>query len=119
MFVCMHTSADASGSGVSNRTAEQHSGRTQLDTLPETEVLTAPSSASRRSSLNVKFTMHSSDDSERLRALKTGYLIKRPSIRKHGNKMKFWAGGKQKFFVLRGGSLTYHKVMIDPVYSSM
>eukprot|EP00953_Heterococcus_sp_UTEX-ZZ885_P027908 14925-Heterococcus_DN1.PRE.2 len=106
---CTHTFADASGSGVGNRTAEQHGGRTQLDTLPETEVLAAPSSASRRSSLNVKFTMHSSDDSERLRALKTGYLIKRPSIRKHGNKMKFWAGGKQKFFVLRGGSLTYHK----------
>ncbi|KAG5191117.1 hypothetical protein JKP88DRAFT_296502 [Tribonema minus] len=53
--------------------------------------------------------MHAADDEEKLRALKTGYLVKRPSLRKHGNGMKMWSGGKRKFFVLRGGSLTYHK----------
>lgn len=60
------------------------------------------------------FKMHSEGDSEKLKALKTGYLIKRPSIRHHGNKLKFWAGGKRKFFVLQGSSLSYfsdHKLV--------
>jgi hypothetical protein len=49
------------------------------------------------------------DDALQGRAVYSGYLLKKPSITKKGNKIKLWGGGKRKFFVLTCSSLCYYK----------
>jgi hypothetical protein len=48
-------------------------------------------------------------DAEQGRALKTGYLLKRPSLRRNGGGLRLFSAAKRKFFVLREGSLCYYR----------